>query len=299
MNNPLKSVCAVQIGILFLCGHAFFAACRAETMPSNALGLGISVLNGAFVPAEPVPVTIGITNRSQNTIEVVSMPEPEYGFLRFRVTDPQGRERIPGPLGWASIERVDKIALNPGGTLTYTALLLFGVVDGVGKFLIDKTGKYTVQALYDAEGTGKAISSEPITITVVEAKAVDTQAQRLFMGREQGLLASGCGKDQAAIDSFQRILREYPTSRYAAYAGFYLGMHYQRGGDYKQSIELFERILKDYKDFPVWADVMYQLAIAYRETGRKDKARQCISQLISKEPSHLLARRGKKLLGEL
>ena len=119
------------------------------------------------------------------------------------------------------------------------------------------------------------------------------------MGPEQGRFAAGSGESQAAMDSFQRILREYPTSTYAPYAAYYLGSYYRRRDDYKQSIELFERILKDYKDFPLWADVMYQLAIAYRETGRKDKARECISQLISKDPSHLAARRGKKLLGEL
>jgi tetratricopeptide (TPR) repeat protein len=193
-----------------------------------------------------------------------------------------------------------EVALGPGDKLTYTALLLFGLVDDVGKFIFMKTGQYRVQALYyDAEGVGGTISSEPVTIRVIEPDGVDGQAQRLFVALEQGRLACGYGATRAARDSFQEILRKYPRSRYAPYAAYYLGLHYRTQGQHKQGIELLERILADYKGFPLKAELSHRLAITYYETGRKAEAKKLLMDLIAKEPHDVFARRAERLLREL
>jgi tetratricopeptide (TPR) repeat protein len=260
---------------------------------SDALELRISVPKETFVQGEPVPIRVEIRNRSEEALELIPMFEPQYIYssLRFRVTDPEGETWTAEPSRQASIGW--SIRLNPGDRLTHTVLLHFGVVRGAGRFVFRDTGKYAVEARYY-----DVASSEPIGITIVEPKDLEIQARRLFT-QEQGELTIELGATQGAVDSFRQIIREYPTSIFAPYASYYLGMHYQRRREYKQSIELLEGILTDHKHFPLWADVMYQLAVAYRETGRKEKARESISQLVSKAPSHVAARRGKELLREL
>ncbi len=328
------SMRCAALGIVLLTGAGSLSSSAAEGSVSGALELGISVPKETFVQGEPVPITVEIRNRSQKDVEVVTDLEPEFGTLTFRVTDPEGETWTPRPhVQGGSLGR--KTALNPGDRLTHTVLLVSGVVRGAGRFIFRDTGRYAVQALYGGAVSSEPIAITIIEAQGLDIEArrlfmgpeqrevpvgpgvsrgtVDTirhMAREYSTSRDAPLAGHFPRMDYQLIELFEgilkeyvgsmhQIIREYPTSTFAPYAGYYLGMHYQRGEDYKESIELFERILKDYKDFPVWADVMYQLAIAYRETGREDKARQYIRQLISKDPSHLAARRGKKFLREL
>ena len=287
--------------ILLAAAIAFCGACHAESKSTGPLELRISAPDRAFVQGEPVPIRVEITNRSDKVVQVTEALEPEYLMLRFRVTDPKGRTYVPEPFVAASSES-SEVALGPGDKLTYTSVLLFGLVNDIQRFIFDKTGKYRVEALYsyyDVHGTGGIITSEPVTIRVIQPDGVDGQAQRLFVGLEQGRLACGAGTNRAAVGSFHEILRKYPTSRFAPYAAYYLGLHYLNQRDYKQGTELLEGILADYKEFPLKAELSYRLAIRYYETGRKGEAKKLLTGLTAKEPSDLFARRAERLLREL
>jgi tetratricopeptide (TPR) repeat protein len=278
------------LGVVLLSGMALCSGCWIKP-----LRIEISAPKERFVQAEPVPIRVEITNHSEKDVEVVSNLRPEYLILRFRVTDPEGRSWIPEPSAEYMIEGYEKMTLSSGDKLVWAALLPFGA----DRSVFNKIGKYKVEALYDPEGRNKPLSSEPITITVVKPDGVDRQAQGLFMGREQGELASGRGASQTAVESFYRILREYPRSRFAPYAAYYLGSYHLGQRERKEALELFERILRDYKDFALSANVRYELSLAYTATGNKGQARKCLNELISKEPSDLAARRAEKVLREL
>ena len=264
MRKCWISLRILQMSILFLSGVLVAGECFAETPVSDAIVLGISVPKETFIQAEPVPMRTEIRNRSDKPVEVISNLEPEYLILRFRLTDPEWETWIFGSLGAASIERLERMSLNPGDKRVYTAVLLYGVVGGGERFLFTNTGKYTVEAFYDAQQGGKPISSEPVTVTAVEVDNVDSQAQKLFLGQEQGRLAYfGHSVDQAAVDKFQRVLQKYRTSRFAPYAAYSLGLHYLNERERERGIALLERVLADHKDFPLNAELRYRLAIAY------------------------------------
>jgi TolA-binding protein len=101
------------------------------------------------------------------------------------------------------------------------------------------------------------------------------------------------------VDSFQEVLEKYPTSRFAPYAAYYLGLHYIGKRERERGIELLQRILGDCKDFPLTTDVLYQLAMAFWDTGEKEEVKRYLKELISRDPSHLRARMGERVLSEL
>lgn len=290
-------VCLVAItlaGVHFTC-----SAASAETAVGAGFELRVSARRETFLQGEPVPIRVEITNRSDEEVEVIANLEPECLILRFRVTDPEGKTWIAEPLGVAEFEP-ETIRLNAGHKLLHTGLLLYGIVDGAQRFLFTDTGKYAVEALYDPEASGKPIISKPVTITIAPPHGADSEAQKLFMGREQGELAYfGQTYNPAALKKFWKVLQKYPTTRFAPYAAYYLGLHYVNERDYKQGITLLERVLTEYEDFPLKAELRYRLAGAYNESGRKAEAKKLLADLIAKEPSDLFARRAQRLLREL
>jgi len=299
MRNCCASSRTVQISVFLVSGVLVAGECFSGVPLRDALEIEVSVRQETFLGGEPVPIRVEIRNRSQVEVEVAANLEPQCLILRFRVTDPEGETWIAGPLGVAEFE-LERMILDPGNRLVHTAVLLYGIVDDVQRFLFTDTGKYAVEALYDPEGSGKPIVSKPVSITIAEAPAADSEAQNLFVGREQGEFAYyGQTLNQAPLEKFWRVLQKYPTTRFAPYAAYYLGLHYVNERDNKQGILLLERVLAEYKDFPLKAELRYRLAVAYHETGRKAEAKKLLMDLIAKEPSDLFARRGKRLLREL
>ena len=249
------------------------------------------------VVGQPVAVKAEILNQGDKGIEIVSLLDPGFGFLRFAVTDPDMQIRRIRSLDEYSMERVETLMLEPSGKLAHTILLL---CDHEANSIFAKSGEYKIQAFYDAkEARDTVIISKPIAINVVKAQGVDAKAQQLFVGRKQAMLASGYGRDQASVEKFDKIMRKYPKSRFAPFAAYYLGLYY--GGDrkYQKSVDCLERVLFECKDFPMSVDARYQLAVALHQTGRKDRARKCLEELAAEAPDDLIARRAKDYMSEL
>lgn len=299
MRKSCASSGILELSVVVLTGALLAAECSAATSVSDAIELTLSVTKGTFLQAEPVPIRVEIKNRSDGEVEVITSLEPECLILTFRVRDPEGKTWIARPLFVGEFQP-ETTRLNVGDKLLHTAVLLYGIVDGAQSFLFTDTGRYAVEAIYDPQGKGKPITSKPVSIIFAEPQGPDSEAQKLFMGPEQGELAYyGQTHSQAALEKFWKVLQKYPTTRFAPYAGYYLGLHYVNERDYQQGIELLERILRDYKDFPLKAELRYRLAGAYHQSGRKAEAKRLLTDLIAKEPFDLFARRAQRLLREL
>jgi outer membrane protein assembly factor BamD len=137
------------------------------------------------------------------------------------------------------------------------------------------------------------------------------------VGESQMKRAKGIERDpepiQKAIDSFERLRRDYPGSRYDGQAlekidechdllaqmHLFVGQFYYRRGSYLAAAHRFEQIMKIYPDKSVAPDALYFLALSYHDLGADDWASEKLTLLAEKYPNSAHANDGAKLLAKI
>jgi outer membrane protein assembly factor BamD len=116
-----------------------------------------------------------------------------------------------------------------------------------------------------------------------------------------------------ALDGFQRLLKEYPGSRYEdealdkirecndriAQMHFFVGQFYFRREAYLAAARRFEAILKDYPEMDVASDALYYLALTYKEIGANDWAHENLVTLAARYPNNRHQEESRTLLAQL
>jgi outer membrane protein assembly factor BamD len=129
--------------------------------------------------------------------------------------------------------------------------------------------------------------------------------------------AKGIDRDpepiQKAIDSFERLRRDYPGSRYDSEAvdriqechdllaqmHLFVGQFYYRRQSYLAAAHRFEQIMKIYPDKSVAPDALYFLALSYHDLGADDWASEKLTLLAEKYPNSTHSNDGAKLLAKI
>ena len=118
---------------------------------------------------------------------------------------------------------------------------------------------------------------------------------------------------QKAIDSFERLRRDYPASRYDAQAEekvqechdllaqmhLFVGQFYYRRGSYLAAAHRFDQIMRIYPDKFVAPDALYFLAMSYHDLGADDWASEKLTLLAEKYPNSAHSSEGAKLLAKI
>jgi outer membrane protein assembly factor BamD len=137
------------------------------------------------------------------------------------------------------------------------------------------------------------------------------------IGESQMKRAKGIERDpepvQKAIDSFERLRRDYPGSRYDGQAvekiaechdllaqmHLFVGQFYYRRGSYLAAAHRFEQIMKVYPDKSVAPDALYFLALSYHDLGADDWATEKLTLLAEKYPNSAHSSEGARLLAKI
>ena len=137
------------------------------------------------------------------------------------------------------------------------------------------------------------------------------------IGESQMKRAKGIERDpepiQKAIDSFERLRRDYPASRYDAQAvdklqechdllaqmHLFVGQFYYRRGSYLAAAHRFEQIMRIYPDKSVAPDALYFLAMSYHDLGADDWASEKLTLLAEKYPNSAHSSEGARLLAKI
>ena len=118
---------------------------------------------------------------------------------------------------------------------------------------------------------------------------------------------------QKAIDSFERLRRDYPGSRYDGQAveklqechdllaqmHLFVGQFYYRRESYLAAAHRFEQIMKIYPDKSVAPDALYFLALSYHDLGADDWASEKLTLLAEKYPNSAHSSEGARLLAKI
>ncbi len=137
------------------------------------------------------------------------------------------------------------------------------------------------------------------------------------IGESQMKRAKGIDRDpepvQKAIESFERLRRDFPGSRYDGQAAqkiqechdliaqmhLFVGQFYYRRESYLAAAHRFEQIMKLYPDKSVAPDALYYLALSYHDLGADDWASEKLILLAEKYPNSLHSDDGAKLLAKI
>ena len=104
------------------------------------------------------------------------------------------------------------------------------------------------------------------------------------------------GDIEAARERFQKIIKQYPKSRHADNAQFWIGEIYYREKWYEKAILEYQKVLEKYpKGNKVPASLLKQ-GLAFLNLGEKANARLILNELIVKHPKSNEAKIARKKL---
>ena len=80
---------------------------------------------------------------------------------------------------------------------------------------------------------------------------------------------------------------------------FIVGEFYLKNGSYNAAINRFEKLLKNFPDYKKMENLLLNLGITYKNTGDNGKAELYLNRLIEQYPNSLLVKSAKKELSSL
>lgn len=116
-----------------------------------------------------------------------------------------------------------------------------------------------------------------------------------------------------AIQSFDKLLQEFPASRYETEAKqtilnckeqlaqrhLMVGQFYLRRGSYLAAAHRFEKIIKEYPELESAGDAMFHLAKTYQDLGVEEWTQEWLIALVNEHPNNPYHKDGQKLLAKL
>jgi len=104
------------------------------------------------------------------------------------------------------------------------------------------------------------------------------------------------GKFKEAMTGFERLIAQYPESRYAENAQFWIGECHMSMKQYEQAILAFQKVITDYPKGNKVPGATYRQAIAFYEINDKISARLLLNRVIRSYPKSEEAGLAKKKL---
>lgn len=116
---------------------------------------------------------------------------------------------------------------------------------------------------------------------------------------EQAMEAFRKSQFDAAAAGFERLLRQYPNSGYAASAWYWQGNAHYAAGRYKEALDAYRRLLALAPEHPRVPDARLAMANAQLELKDPKAARRTLEELIKASPQSEAAATAKDRLSRL
>ncbi|HSP67486.1 MAG TPA: tetratricopeptide repeat protein [Bryobacteraceae bacterium] len=107
------------------------------------------------------------------------------------------------------------------------------------------------------------------------------------------------GRSQLAMDEFVSFIQAFPTSENAPKAQYYMGVIFDRGEQYADSVKAYDAVLERYPENPATRDALYGKAVALMKLDRNTEAKKEFNAFLAKYPSDDKAAQAKQYLKEL
>ena len=246
----------------------------------------ISTPKGPLLPLEPMPLTIRLANRTPQAVLGHRVSAPEGELLKIQVASKgkpfeefRSMDSAWQPLMMSQSRRV----LEPGFAEVVRGFLCFAARpdDKAGRYLLPSPGDYRVKATLTNLDRTATIESNVLDVSVAVPQGGDAAAYgylRAVPDRAFLIFSRPVERrDGPVFTAMQTFIDRFPTSRYAVYAYWRMGMAFCRPGatddDRRQAIAFLEKAAAT-KDFFLSDDVSAQLVGLYVQAGELDKAKE-------------------------
>ena len=126
------------------------------------------------------------------------------------------------------------------------------------------------------------------TVTAATAPALNPAAERRDYDKALAIL-NELRYDEAAT-AFRTFLKQYPGSRYADNAQYWLGEVYYVTRDFKAALQEFGKLLETFPDSPKVPGAMLKMGYSYYELKDWTSARKMLEQVVKRFPGTSSAR---------
>ncbi|RMD52124.1 MAG: tol-pal system protein YbgF [Nitrospirae bacterium] len=156
------------------------------------------------------------------------------------------------------------------------------------KQLSTASGQHREETSYGEPPSLEEVKPKEKEKTVVkDDKAIYTEARELYTK----------GDTKKARELFELLLREYPESKYADNAMYWIGECYYREGDYDSAILAFEELLTKYPNSPKAPAAMLKQGYSFYKRGDRENGKYILEKLIEKYPGTEEAKLAKNRIG--
>jgi TolA-binding protein len=107
------------------------------------------------------------------------------------------------------------------------------------------------------------------------------------------------GQNQLAMDEFVSFIAHFPTSESAPKAQYYMGVIYDRGEQFEDSVKAYDAVLERYPENPSTRDALYGKAVALMKLDRNVEAKKEFNAFLMKYPTDDKAAQARQYLKEL
>jgi len=107
------------------------------------------------------------------------------------------------------------------------------------------------------------------------------------------------GQNQLAMDEFSSFIAHFPTSENAPKAQYYMGVIFDRGEQYEDSVKAYDAVLERYPENPSTRDALYGKAVALMKLERNVEAKKEFTAFLAKYSNDDKAAQAKQYLKEL
>ena len=203
-------------------------------VPPTPLELTLWSQQTSYEVGEPIELTARLLNRGNEAAQVVTLIEPEYGFLNIAIRRLEDAGERWEPFQPAVLRngrarlRIEPLA--PGAALHGQARVFFGS----SGWNFERPGTYEVVADFPAGdlGTGARLVSQPLRLVVTApeagpgaaARRILSTADQTRLGTEQGLylLFQGGSHLREGATKIRQLVQEVPTAAQAPAANLAL-----------------------------------------------------------------------------
>ena len=148
----------------------------------------------------------------------------------------------------------------------------------------------------------KSISAAPAPppqVTVPGGGTASTPGASADVAFQAAYRDFSSGKNQLAMDEFMDFIAHFPTSESAPKAQYYMGVIYDRGEQYEDSVKAYDAVLERYPENPSTKDALYGKAVALMKLERNVEAKKEFNAFLAKYGTDDKAAQAKQYLKDL
>jgi len=262
---------------------------------ASDLTVHLQALQADVLLHEPVYLRMTIENTSGTTLTVPTELDAATQTSMYAVSSDGGETWRTISPGYVREPVGDTITLKPGESYAYDQLLIW---DGLTMTpVLPSPGTWQITAEVVDVARGVSVRSDTAQVEVEAPTGIEVAASDLFGTQEVINVAMNFGEPADAVAGLDRLIREFPDSRFSDYARYFLAQrqmegYFDRKADPVAAVTYLEPLAAHpERALQIRPQALELLVRAYARSEDPGKALDTIRTILREQPGTPLAQR--------